>query len=279
MKIIITGGCGFIGNHLAKLLSDKHDIIVIDDESRNGKIFKYKNIKYIKKSILSSSIEKYFENTSIVFHLAAKISIPQSILNPGQYFDVNLKGTQNILDMCVKYKINKIIFSSTSAIYENKLNLSETDAIDIKNMYSYSKYSAENLIILYQKLYNLNYIILRYFNVFGENANKDSVIENFLHNKKCNIHGSGNQLRDFIYVQDVVKANLLSMNYNKNDIFNVGSGNAISIKSIAEYTKYPINYTTESMGIIESSSNINKINKELLWKPTLSVKDYISNKI
>ena len=172
MIFLVTGGAGFIGSHIVELLvKKKHQVIVIDNFS-TGNI---KNIKHLRKDIkiVNASIteynkyQKYFRNVDYVLHLAALADIVPSINQPYKYFDNNVKGTLSIVKACKKYKIKKIIYAASSSCYGLAKNFptKETDKIDLQYPYAFSKYFSEKIIEHWSRVYNLNYISLRLFNV------------------------------------------------------------------------------------------------------------------
>jgi UDP-glucose 4-epimerase len=244
-KIIVTGGAGFIGSHLVDFLIKKNfEVLVIDDLSHGFK----KNINpkssFQKIDIRNSSkVDKCFKQFSpnFVFHLAAITS--KSPSDAIQVKSVNVSGTVNILKACVKNNVKKIIFSSSVSVYGNALSLpiNEKQKLSPINPYGLSKASAEEKIILAYKKHNLNYTILRYSNVYGPGQRSDTeggVISIFCDHislsKPITIFGDGNQTRDFVYVEDVVSANYLSMDSSTNFVANVSTGKETSILDLVK---------------------------------------------
>ena len=216
-KILITGGAGFIGSSLCKFLLKKKYQIVVYDNLSTGKLNNLpKNIKFIKADIRNKKLLiKHFDKFKYVIHLAAKSALQETIGNPSECIDINILGTQNILDMCLKHN-SKLIFASTCAVYplDLKKKAREEDEGGFITPYSISKISSEKLIEFYAKKKGLKAIVLRFFNVYGKNQNANSqysgVIAKFIKRAKNNLnlelYNGGVQKRDFIHVNDVCEA-------------------------------------------------------------------------
>ncbi len=249
MRIFITGGAGFIGIHLCKkLLELNHDVTVYDNFSNSLEenfisIIKQK-VTLISGDILDNSkLVTSMKNHNIVIHLAAKISVPESIKNPKLTFDVNVDGTQNVLNACLQNDITKIIAASTAAVYQNtstKIILDEASPVEPQSPYGESKLEMENKIIDFASIHNIDATILRLFNVFGigQSLEYAGVItkfkENIQNNSSLVIFGDGIATRDFVHVYDVVDAIILATSHSKNSIYNIASGTSTSISNLAE---------------------------------------------
>jgi UDP-glucose 4-epimerase len=297
MKIIVTGGCGFIGSHLVDMLVERdHQVIVIDDCSADNEKFYYnKKAEYHKNSICEMDfLDKITENCDFIFHLAAESRLQNSILNPRRAVDVNIGGTLNLLECCKKHKIKGIIFSSTSCVYglTNSLPIKEDLPEDCLNPYASTKYAAELLIKNYVKLFNINACIFRYFNVFGERSPSHgpyALVTGIFLKQKANhqpltVVGTGLQERDFIYVKDVALANILAMehwdvdNIKSGNVFNIGSGSAITIIDLAKSISDNIEFIPPRQGEAENNlCSIEKIQKEIDWKPTINILKWLES--
>jgi UDP-glucose 4-epimerase len=282
MNILVSGGKGFIGHNLVRELKNKHNVTVID--RNKNKTFEESGVKYINLDLTNfKKIKPFFEGIDIIFHMAAEISIEDSISNPLKIFKNNYISTLNILEMCRIFNVKKLVFSSTAALYKDTaLKSSEDDIVHAINPYAASKLACEILCRNYANTYNLETVILRYFNVFGENPrNKKyksvlpSFIERIKEKKPLLIYGSGNQTRDFVHVQDVVQANISAMTFEDKlygEVFNIGSGKAHSIKQIAETLSREICFYPARDGEIQfSCANIKKIKTKLKWKPSTDI--------
>ena len=289
MKIIITGGAGFIGSHLVSKLTDlRHDVTVLDNLSsgrRRNLIGQFKKIKFYCVDISKKGKwEKLFKNVDYVFHLAALADIVPSIDNPKKYFDSNVVGTLNLLEACRNYGIKKLIYSASSSCYglTKKYPTSEEDSIDPKYPYALTKRLGEEMIIHWSNLYKINFVSLRLFNVYGTRSRTSGAygamfgvfLTQKIFKKPLTIVGDGKQSRDFIYVTDVVNAFVKSLNVKiKNQIFNVGNGKSITINTIANIMKGKKIYIPKRPGEpAKTMANIKKIKKLMKWKPEVDIK-------
>ena len=250
MKILITGGMGFIGKHLARYLIEKENTITIFDNFSNSKreidyYSKNKNIKIIEGDITKlEDILNATKNIDVVIHLAAKISVNESIKNPSETFHINIDGTKNVLKACEKNNVQKLIIASSAAIYgestsKNKLN--EKSTKNPISPYGESKLMMENEIMkLLLNNQDLDCVILRFFNIYGIGQTSEyagvisKFIENISKNKPIEIFGDGLQTRDFVAIDDVVESINNAITNGSRGIFNIASGNSISINELAK---------------------------------------------
>ena len=243
-RILVTGGAGFIGSNLVnKLIENKFEVNVLDNLSTGDKKNINKKSNFIKGDIRDKKIlKKALSNCDIVYHLAAKTNIQESIANPSECIEINVTGTANIIEICLARKI-KIIFASSCSLYPLNYSkkISENVIINPTTPYAMSKYLSEELLNFYSKKNALETCILRCFNVYGKNQNSKSfysaVIPKFIKNahqkKNLILNNSGSQKRDFIYVDDVVSAYIDCGLKKIKGTYNIGFGNSISIRSLA----------------------------------------------
>lgn len=245
-KILITGGLGFIGSYIADELIDENEVLIIDNKS-TGKVENLQNINHenltlIEKDLNDADLDDLLTDVDYVFHLAAMASVPLSIENPLECVENNMYATIKLINACKNNNVKKIIFSSSSSVYGDNTNipLKESEYPLPKSPYAASKASGELFLKTYYEAYGLNYISLRYFNVFGPKQDKNSqyaaVIPNFitalLEGEQPIIYGDGEQTRDFIYIRDVVNANIKAAESDYNGIINVASGEKTTINEL-----------------------------------------------
>ena len=281
MRIFITGGAGFIGTHLCKkLLEQNHTVTVYDNFSNSSQqLFLSKTpqkINLIIGDILDyPKLKSSMENHDVVIHLAAQISVYESVKNPKMTFDVNVNGTQNVLNSCKYNHITKIVTASTAAVYKNISSdsiLDETSITHPLSPYGASKLEMEKNILDFCSKNKIDTIILRLFNVYGVDQSPEyaGVITKFLseikNNNPLTIFGNGTQTRDFVNVSDVSDAIVLSLNSdNVSGIYNIASGNSISILNLA---KLMIKQSGKDLKIIFQTPRIGEIqfSKTLILK-------------
>lgn len=296
MKALVTGGAGFIGSHIVdKLIEMNYDVIVIDNESSNSNTQFYWNDKASNYKYDICDYEKtrsLYKNVDYVFHVAAKARIQATILDPIETIRTNSLGTINVLQCSKEANVKKVIYSSTSSAYGlNKVPNVETQEDDCLNVYSISKTNGEKLCLNYSKIFNLETLCLRYFNVYGERQSIKgkyaSVIgifsEQSKNNKPLTVVGDGEQKRDFTHVSDVVNANILAATKNIDkkyfgQIFNIGTGKNYSVNQIAKMFSENITYIPERLGEAkETLADISKAKNILGWQPKVTLVDWINN--
>jgi len=291
MKIIITGGAGFIGKHLVNYLLDKGNVITIFDNFSNSEensmgYFIKNGVKVINGDIRKfEEILKETENQDILIHLAAKISVSESILNPSETFEVNVDGTKNVLEACKRSNIKKVIIASSAAVYGEsvpKIKLKENTKTNPISPYGKSKLVMEQEI----RKNNINCIILRFFNIFGigQTSEYAGVITKFIEmistNKPLEIFGDGMQTRDFVSINDVVESIYDAIKNGKNGTYNIASGKAITINELAEFMislskkDLEIHHISEKHGNIRySEADISLAKSEIKYVPKLGLNE------
>ena len=299
-KILITGGCGFVGSHLTEFIYHKYrksKIIIFDKITYAGSIENLKNIisskrvKLIKKDINNiEALKKSFVGVDLVINAAAESHVDNSFNLTDEFVITNVLGTKHILDMCKKYRTKKIIHISTDEIYGEikKNNFKETSSFNPSNPYSSSKAAAEMIINGYSYSYKLPTIIVRANNIFGTRQHPEKLIAgccwSLIKGKKFYLHGSGKQKRSFLYIGDFCKAiSLLIEKGKRNEIYNVGSNFEYENLDIAKIItkkmkvdfKKNISFTKDRpFNDFRYSIDYNKI-KALGWTPKIKVEDKI----
>ena len=298
MKYVITGGAGFIGNNIAKLLIKKGQDVDIIDNLHTGR---KENLKEIIDKINfyqidiqnKNDLEKIIKNYDGVFHEAALTAVPESFEKPKEYHDVNVIGTKNIFEIAQKENI-RAVYASSSSIYGDVKNTPIKENADRKpiNPYGQTKLDDE---LLAEKLSknNVSIIGLRYFNVYGigQIGSYAGVITKFLENiknqKSFIVNGNGNQIRDFIHVKDIAQANITAMeSKTKNGFFNIGTGIPTSINDLAKLMvelsnhKHEIIHGPQLEGDIEiSQADMNFTNKSFNWSHKINLKEGLKDLI
>ena len=296
MDFVITGGAGFIGSHIAKqLVNTGHNVTILDNLS-NGK---KKNlttimdkIKFVNGDIRDFNLLKNtLKNTDGVFHQAALASVQESFVKEQEYRDVNVGGTENILKLAKEFNF-KVVYASSSSIYGNpeKIPIKESNQKNPINPYAITKLDDESLAIKYAQM-GVRVIGLRYFNVFGKGQSKEyaGVLKLFLEKIRDGlppkINGDGLQFRDFVYVEDVVNANIMSMDSNINhEFFNVGTNTSITILDLAKSIIKSSGLDIEPIfgpalegDVQKTIANIDLIKDKIGWKPTVFLEKWIED--
>ncbi len=289
-KVLVTGGAGFIGSHLAEELSKKHDVTILDDFSAG----KESNIKDFKHKLIKGDIRdeetlaKAMKGQEYVFHLAAIVSVPYSVEHPKKTHEVNATGTLKVLHAAKEANVKRVIYASSAAVYGDEPSLPKTEESPLKPQtpYGLQKLTSEYYCIMYHSLYNMETVVMRNFNVYGPrqdpNSQYSGVISKFVNiikdGKQPTIYGDGMQTRDFVFVGDVVQAYLKAMTAKNaaGNIFNIGTGIQVSLKELLVHLsellgkKVTPKYEAGKQGDIKHSvADISKAKKLLGYKPEL----------
>jgi UDP-glucose 4-epimerase len=250
-KAVVTGGAGFIGSHLSEeLLKRGYQLVILDNLSTSKRdnivaILDNKNVELIQGSITDLPLlQKAFKNADYVFHLAAAASVPRSIENPQETHEMNVTGTLNVLIAARDNKVKKVVNASSCAIYGDAPGLPKKEDMPVNPLspYAVTKLAAEEYCQIFQKVYNLPTVSLRYFNIFGPRQNPDSeysaAIPKFiklkLQGKTIEIYGDGKATRDYVYVSDAVNAFILAAESDASGIYNIGSGKSTAVNELVE---------------------------------------------
>ena len=294
MRYLVTGGAGFIGSNIVKKLVMRGDNVTVIDNLNTGKKENLESVKdkiiFLKDDILNFGLlEKETQGIEGVFHQAALASVQDSFSKPDEYHDVNVNGTENILKLAKKNNF-KVVYASSSSVYGNpeKIPINEEDAKNPINPYAETKLKKEELAKNYAEN-GVKVVGLRYFNVFGKGQSKEyaGVLKLFLERIRDGlppkINGDGTQFRDFVYVEDVADANIMSMDSNvKHEFFNVGTNTSITIldlaKTIIKFSGLeikPIFGPALEGDVKRTVANIDLIKEKVGWKPTVFLEKWI----
>lgn len=299
-KVLVTGGAGFIGSHLVdRLLSEGFDVWVLDDFSagRMENIAHYKDAKnfhLVKGDIRDYAVvNKVVKNVDAIFHEAALVDVALSVKDPLLFDDVNVDGTLNLLKASLNSNVKRFIFASSAAVYGDLKPAKKKENMRLNPIspYGISKMAAENYIQVFDELYGLETVCLRYFNVYGPRqvftSSYSGVITSFINrllkDQPPIVNGDGKQTRDFVHVDDVVSANLLALDCENatGEVFNIASGVTTSIHELAEVLLRLANVTSSTPIFAEprqgdikhTSADIRKAEELLGFQPKIKLED------
>ncbi len=292
MRVLVTGGAGFIGSHVVNaMLAAGHEVVVVDDLSHGCRENLPAEVRLFVLDIRSPELAAVYADTrpEIVCHHAAQVSVSRSIAAPVEDAALNVVGTVNVLDQAVKHDVRKVIYISSAAIYGNPQYqpCDELHPIDPLSPYGLTKRTGEDYVKLFHTLYNLQYTIFRYANVYGprqDTQGEAGVIALFtrrmLDGEATTIHGDGHQTRDFIYVGDIAKANVLALSRADGGVINLGTGTACSInqlwrnlKTLTGYTGQEIHGAERKGDIRDMVFSIQRARELLGWHPSVSLEE------
>lgn len=299
MRILVTGGLGFIGSHLVDaLVSAGHIVTIVDDNSHGKESLLNSKAKLYKVDISSAQLAMIFDEQKpeIVFHHAARTSVNHSMQNPLDDARVNILGSINLLQNCVRSAVHQVIYASTGgAIYGNPMYLpcDENHPINPLSPYGSSKHAVEHYLALYRANWGLDYTILRYPNVYGprqDSTGEAGVVAIFAHHMSKKetvfINGTGLQERDFVYVKDIVKANLMAIGHCDGCIYNLGSGGSVTIKELFYKMQHFAGYPLEPVfrpalpgEVFKIYLDTQKIKSDLGWTTEISLDEGLQETI
>ena len=293
-KVLVTGGAGFIGSNLVdELISKGAEVTIIDDLS-TGRLENVNPLtRFIQKDIYLADFNylvDVLQGVDVVFHLAALARVQPSIENPLNYNDINVSGTLKLLYAASKANVSRFVYSSSSSVYgnTNSFPTKEESTLDPLSPYGMQKLIGEQYCALFSKIYSLDTVCLRYFNVYGERMSLDGAYclvtgifaRQMLNNESLNITNNGEQKRDFTYVKDVVYANMLAANHIaplNGEVFNIGNGDNVSINEVADMFGGKKTYGEKRLEPFETLADNNKARKILNWEPKGNLSKWILN--
>lgn len=293
MKILVTGGCGFIGSHIVDAyVAEGHEVVVIDNLSTGVIENLNPHVKFYEQDI-TGNIESIFEKEKfeLVNHHAAQINVRTSVDDPVYDARVNIIGTLNLLSLVSRYGVKKFIYASSGgAVYgePQKCPINEEVPFGPLSPYGVSKVAAEKYILTFAYLYGLDYVILRYSNVYGPRQiikSEAGVISIFIHcilkNEPCTVFGDGDQVRDYVYVGDVVAANMLALTCDSN-VFNIGTNVETSVNDLVATFASILGRTVDHKHVEPRPGEVfrnvldyTKALSHIHWQPKTKLKDGI----
>ncbi|TKB67704.1 MAG: NAD-dependent epimerase/dehydratase family protein [Nitrospira sp.] len=299
MKVLVTGGAGFIGSHLVdRLIQEGHEVVVVDNLSTGKRRNLNRAARFFKLDIQSWRLERVFRNErpNVVMHLAAQMDVRKSVEDPIFDAQVNVLGTLNVLQQAVRHGVRKVVFSSSGgAIYGEQeiYPASESHVTRPLSPYGISKLCGEQYLSYYQRVSGLQMVNLRYANVYGPRQDPDGeagvvaiFIQKLLNNEQAIVYGNGRQTRDFIYVEDVVEANLAVMGQETQGTYNVGTGEETSINDVLRILVGHTNSTCKELHgpakhgeQVRSVIDASKIRQELSWEPRTELNEGLERTI
>lgn len=291
-RVLVTGGAGFIGSHVVDALIEAgHEVSVVDDLSKGRRGNVNPKARFYEIDIRRKELASIFahERPEYVSHHAAHVDLRRSLEDPLHDASANILGSINVLECCRRYEVSKIIYASSVAIYGEPEHLpcSETHPIQPSSPYGASKYAVEYYLHLYRENFGLDHTILRYSNVYGPRQDplgEAGVVAVFslqmLLGEEVTINGSGAQERDFVYVEDCAKANLLSIENGSAEVYNLGTGKGTPINQLFEemkrltaYPRHPVHGPPKPGDVFRICLDANKAKKELEWNPTVGFQE------
>jgi UDP-glucose 4-epimerase len=299
MKILVTGGAGFIGSNLVDaLIEANHDVFVVDNLSTGNKANLNKQARFYETDICDKiELQKIFEaeKPETIFHLAAQASVSASIENPALDVTVNVIGTINLLELARDFSVKKFVFSSTGgAIYGEKAPRPTSETAEEKPLtpYGMNKLQAERYIEFFAGSSDMKTVVLRYSNVYGPRQNPHGeagvvaiFTDRMIANESYKLYGDGEQTRDFIYVSDVVEANFKALEYDRTGTFNIGSGKETTINDVTRIlhnaTQTSLEPTREPAKLEQRHSCLDstKAQEILGWSPSISIEEGLEKTI
>ncbi|OXS55917.1 UDP-glucose 4-epimerase [Cohnella sp. CIP 111063] len=290
MNVLVIGGAGFIASNLVDaLLQEGYNLAVIDNLSTGARRSLSSSVKFYNLNILDNTLERAFQEfrPQIVFHYAAQVDVQTSITNPSLDAEANIIGTLRVLQCCTDYGVRKLIYASTAAVYGTPKNLPLTEEHPNNpiSFYGLSKLVPEKYIELFSEQYGLEYTILRFSNAYGirqsskgEGGVVSAFLSRLLRGENVVIYGDGNHSRDFIYVKDIVSANLQAITLGTNRVYNISCSRQTSInqllETMCELTGRPFQPTycpARTGDIVHSRMDNYKARHELGWEPKYSL--------
>ncbi len=287
-RVLVTGGAGFIGSHLARALVDRGDEVrVLDDLSSGSR----KNLEGVPVSLIIANLEDADQvraasrGVDLTYHLGAMISVPRSLEDPASCYRANVLGSLHVLEAARREGVRRVVLASSCAVYGDRSAAASEDAAgDARSPYAASKLAMEGLARLYSELFDLEVVCLRYFNVYGPRQDPRSpyaaviplFVQAMLDNRPATIYGDGTQSRDFVFVEDIVHANLLAAEAQgaSGGVFNIGRGEAVTVLELLHELRHffpkapePVFAAPRPGDILLSAGDVRRAAQALGYRP------------
>lgn len=300
MRVLVTGGAGFIGSHIAhRLLGDGHEVVVLDNFStgrrENIAAIEARGLEVVEGDVRDEkTVRECTQGCSLVYHEAAVVSVPYTVEHPQESHDVNIQGTLNVLQAARAAKVNRVVFASSAAIYGEEPTLPKVETMKPEPIspYGVEKITGEHYLATWAKLFGLETVALRYFNVFGPRQDPSSpysgvisiFVDRILAGRGLTFFGDGKQIRDFVYVSNVVDANILAGTKPgvSGRAYNVACGKKTTLLELATLIERAAAKTVERSfadpragDIKESVADIERARKDLSYAPAVDVEEGI----
>jgi UDP-glucose 4-epimerase len=291
VKVLVTGGAGFIGSHIVdELLRHGHQVTVVDNLSTGQRRNVHPQAEFVRMDIYKDDLNPVFaRGFDAVIHQAAQPNVPRSLKEPVGDAEINILGTIRLLEACRQYGVKKVIYASSAAVYGNprQLPIPEEHPVCPLSPYGISKLTPESYLRVYQELYGLRYTVLRYANVYGPRQNPKGeagviaiFVDQFCRGEAPVIYGDGEATRDYVYVGDVAAANRLALTAGDGEILNVATGKGVSVNelvrillSITQKDILPVHGPVRPGDILHSTLANERIRRILGWEPKVALEE------
>ncbi len=292
MKVLVTGGAGFIASHITDALIEAgHEVLIVDNLSTGKREFLNPNAKFVEADIRNENLLNIFQDfrPQVVYHEAAQIDVQTSIKTPMVDVSTNIMGSVNVMECAHKTGVEKVIYASSAAVYgePSYLGLDENHPVNPMSHYGISKHTPEHYFRIYKELYGLKYTCLRYANVYGirqdpkgEGGVVSVFVDKMLKKERPSIFGDGSATRDYVYVADIVQANILALTKGDNEIINIGTGVPVSVRELFDVMNEivgnhiePIMAPARAGDILHSYYDITKARTVLGFEPKYLLAD------
>ncbi len=292
MKVLVTGGAGFIGSHIVDALVGTGCTVTVVDDLSTGRLENINpRVNFFRAGVESADLIEVIaaERPDTVMHQAAQVDVQRSLREPGSDAEANILGVINLLEACRRYGVRKVVYASSAAVYgtPHYLPVDEKHPVKPQSPYGISKFAAEHYLRIYNEIYGIQFTVLRYANVFGPRQDASGeggvvaiFIKRVMQGEAPPVFGDGEQSRDFIFVKDVAAANLAAIHRGSGRILNIGTGAGTSVNNLFQSIRKitgsqlePSYYPARPGDIVHSRLTNEKAREELDWSPSFSLEE------